>query len=223
MAQRRRTRRRRPRRRRRSRRNTRSMMKSVTTGFADTAFIKMKYHDHLSMASGSFPTHTFRLNSIFDPDVTITGHQPATHDQWALFYDRYRVMGCKVTVTANTDTSATTGQVRMFMNTSRESTAPGTPIIAAESPYVTMWNVANLTAGRNISVSKYFSIKKLVGQRFINQRELSAQFGANPIQGMFLHISATTATLAIGTISPDFFVDIVYYVKLFDRLPVLTS
>lgn len=36
--------------------------------------------------------HTFRLNSIQDPDFTGIGHHPAFHDKWSLLYAKYRVI-----------------------------------------------------------------------------------------------------------------------------------
>jgi len=39
--------------------------------------------------------HVFRLNSLFDPDFTATGHQPLGFDQWAQFYNHYVVNGCE--------------------------------------------------------------------------------------------------------------------------------
>jgi len=36
----------------------------------------------------------FRMNSIFDPDYTGTGHQPFFRDMWASQYDYYTVIQC---------------------------------------------------------------------------------------------------------------------------------
>jgi len=41
----------------------------------------------------------FRANSCFDPDYTGIGHQPMYFDNLAAVYQRYRVIGCKITVT----------------------------------------------------------------------------------------------------------------------------
>jgi hypothetical protein len=49
--------------------------------------------------SGVRRDQQFRLNSIFDPDYSGTGHQPLAHDQWALFYNHYVVTKCSWEVT----------------------------------------------------------------------------------------------------------------------------
>jgi hypothetical protein len=40
----------------------------------------------------------YASNSIFDPNLTATGHQPLSHDQWSQFYQHYLVMGSKITI-----------------------------------------------------------------------------------------------------------------------------
>ena len=39
------------------------------------------------------------MNSLFDPDFTGTGHQPYYFDQFATIYQRYTVIGSKLTAT----------------------------------------------------------------------------------------------------------------------------
>lgn len=60
----------------------------------------LKYSDTKSLSPGGGAAfHTFRLNSINDPDYTGVGHQPLFHDQWAALYSSYRVLGVKFSAT----------------------------------------------------------------------------------------------------------------------------
>jgi hypothetical protein len=55
----------------------------------------------LSSTSGALVQKQFRLNSLFDPDLTGTGHQPRYFDQLcggAGPYSKYRVTHCNVTL-----------------------------------------------------------------------------------------------------------------------------
>lgn len=56
---------------------------------------KLVYCDRLAIPStittDISSCYQFRLNSIYDPDLTSTGHQPLGRDQLALLYNRYRV------------------------------------------------------------------------------------------------------------------------------------
>jgi len=56
---------------------------------------RLTYLDTRELGPTSSSTQiNYRLNSIFDPQYSVGGHQPAFHDQWALLYQRYRVVGC---------------------------------------------------------------------------------------------------------------------------------
>ncbi len=53
----------------------------------------LTYVDTKLVAPGSgVAVHQFRLNSLFDPDYTGLGHQPAFRDQWNALYTKYRVV-----------------------------------------------------------------------------------------------------------------------------------
>jgi len=58
----------------------------------------VKYSTSITLGSGLAPvgSHTFRANSIFDPDFTSTGHQPMYTDQFATLYQNYKVLKTKI-------------------------------------------------------------------------------------------------------------------------------
>lgn len=56
--------------------------------------------------------HMFRLNSVYDPDYTATGHQPRGYDQWAALYAYYRVHVATYSVTASNYNPDTTDQAQ---------------------------------------------------------------------------------------------------------------
>lgn len=70
-------------------------------GFPDRLRTKLHYCDvvNLSASAGSPGLWQFRMNSLFDPDFTGTGHQPQWFDQLSAVYNFYRVLGSKITVT----------------------------------------------------------------------------------------------------------------------------
>lgn len=54
------------------------------------------YCDTKTIAPGqTVAAEIFRLNSIFDPQWSLGGHQPMFTDNWALLYSYYRVIGFK--------------------------------------------------------------------------------------------------------------------------------
>lgn len=79
-------------------------------GFPDRLSTKLVYADkiNLSLSSGGPNYYSFRMNSLFDPDYTGTGHQPQWFDQLAAIYRNYRVKGSKITVTFGSNANSTT-------------------------------------------------------------------------------------------------------------------
>lgn len=55
-------------------------------------------HDVACNGSAGYQ-QTFRSSSIFDPDLTGTGHQPLMRDLWASQYDYYTVLACDYKIT----------------------------------------------------------------------------------------------------------------------------
>jgi len=68
-------------------------------GFPMEIRTTLKYCDsiQLNSASAAIDKYVFRMNSLFDPDLTGTGHQPYYFDQYAAIYSRYCVIGSKLT------------------------------------------------------------------------------------------------------------------------------
>jgi hypothetical protein len=79
----------------------RSSIKRPIRMFPKTALVELTYCDQVlvntrNMSSGH--PYLFRLNSLFDPDYTSTGHQPRGFDQWKTMYNKYCVIGAKVLI-----------------------------------------------------------------------------------------------------------------------------
>ncbi len=66
----------------------------------DQVFVKLKYNTAINLVSGTgtFISHTFRGNGLFDPDQSGAGGQPRGYDQWSAMYTRYTGLACKITV-----------------------------------------------------------------------------------------------------------------------------
>lgn len=88
----------------RSYRKRRNIVKAPrTVSFAPILQEKVRtwltYCDTKSLAPGTgSASHVYNLANINDPDYTGVGHQPAFHDQWATYYQKYRVIAAKYTI-----------------------------------------------------------------------------------------------------------------------------
>lgn len=65
---------------------------TVTLTYADN------YRYDVDQAGTTSYGQTWRMNSLFDPDLTGTGHQPLCRDLWASQYDYYAVLACRYTI-----------------------------------------------------------------------------------------------------------------------------
>lgn len=74
--------------------------------------VRLPYWDVIQMpgaGTDGYSEYVLSLSSVYDPDITGSGHQPRGYDQWANLYNAYRVINCYWTVRFYTsDTNATT-------------------------------------------------------------------------------------------------------------------
>lgn len=78
-------------------------IKSYSTGIAPRVYRKLTYSytgQELSLTAGAVSRQVFRINGMYDPDLSGAGHQPYMYDQWSNMYQNYIVYACKVEVTA---------------------------------------------------------------------------------------------------------------------------
>lgn len=84
-------------------------------GFGSAYRTKLRYCENivLQSVSGGIGKNVFALNSLYDPNVTGTGHQPFYFDQLAAIFTKYTVYGAKIKVTfsCTTETAATSSFV----------------------------------------------------------------------------------------------------------------
>lgn len=80
-----------------------SLMRRIEmpTPFRSEFITQLRYADIFQLTGDATPgiigtEQTFRLNSLFDPDLTNSGHQPMGFDQIKPFYNSYQVMSVEV-------------------------------------------------------------------------------------------------------------------------------
>jgi len=70
-----------------------SRWKAPLGNFPSTKTVALRYVDNFSLnpSSSTAAVHVFRANSLYDPDLTSTGHQPMFFDNYGALYSKYRV------------------------------------------------------------------------------------------------------------------------------------
>jgi len=92
-----------------SRGNAAGMSRIPGLGFPHSMLTNLRYVDTyaLTITSGSLAKQVMRWNSVFDPDLTGTGHQPLYRDTYASIYDQYAVVSASIEVKiVNSSTTA---------------------------------------------------------------------------------------------------------------------
>lgn len=92
----------------------------ATSGFPDTLVTTLRYVDQRGFDAGAAAdtSYTYRLNDIFDPDFTGTGHQPMGYDQLAAVYNRYQVLSSDIKLVV---TGQATASDQMVMTLSKSA------------------------------------------------------------------------------------------------------
>lgn len=184
--------------------------------------VTMSYVSSFSTTSaGGSGSVQFRLASIFDPDFTGAGHQPLGHDQWANFYQRYRVLKAEWEVQFINEAAANQAQCCGFVVT---ETSTGLPFfVLSEYPgsELALISSSEQTVSRkmkgSVNVSKY---EGDLGAKY--DKDYTAQFGANPVRDLFLNIGSFNCS-GSGTVQTVGYIKIIYTVRLYDRIDLNAS
>lgn len=210
---------------RRKRRTPRAALTTVNRGIAP---ITPRYITRLHYATqdivlvstaGSLADYSFRLNSLFDPDLTGIGHQPMGRDQLAQFYNRYRVFAASWKVTTfpmasagsliilpSNDANSLTGTVATtIMEQGRAAVYPLS--VTDNSVHVGRINLADLTG---VSPATYKS-----DDRF------AADMASNPVEALVLHVMQFAAVGANANLVVN--VELTMHAELFDPIDLMAS
>jgi len=183
-------------------------------------YLTLKYVEIVTttLAAVTAENTIFNLNSIFDPNRSLAGHQPYGYDQLAALYNRYRVLSTfwKVIFAA----AVTSYRVAVIPSNGLLASAvvdQATFQTACEVPYG--WNDSQPPAAPSIIRAQSMDLNKLGGVReaeFIADDRFEAQIGASPTEVVVLNICSFNP--AGAGITPSFTVELHYMVDLHDPI-----
>lgn len=152
-----------------------------------TKVVNLAYHDISHLAYGGVsgaPVYlNWRANSIYDPDYRLGGGQPMAHDQWGDLFDRYKVIGAKITCRF------------MWRSTPAQIHRCGITLDRDIAPAITFSQMLEQTHGKKtaflkpdslsmVTLTANFSPKKFFGDRY-KDADTTADFGADPVAPAF--------------------------------------
>lgn len=150
--------------RRRGRRMIVRPSKSLSVGPPQYTFVKLRYTDlrQASLAGAAQDVRQWRINNIYDPDLTGVGGQPYYFDQYINMYQHYKVYGMKLEWRFTCVNSASGYQPIIVAVPIYGSTFWGTDYITAMEKKGAVWRTP--VSGQNsVTIKKYYSCADIVG------------------------------------------------------------
>jgi len=184
-----------------------------TLGTTSTAGIKPQF------------VKTFRLNSIYDPELTVAPGQvsAAGFDQWNQFYSKYRVFATTYTITMVGMNADQVNKVAWRCgNDIANLPLEDTDFV---QPHTRRALVGNREGMSKVTLSGTLPLPKFLGQtptQFKSSEDLSSVFLNNPVETIYGNLIAEG--LNEGT-SNDVWVTVrlTYHVELFDAVEILPA
>lgn len=200
---------------------------TTLTAFSQQKRVLMRYFDRIQVDPGvGTGFYAFRANSIADPDYTGTGHQAYGHDQYALFYNHYQVVGAQIKVTATVNTTANQSAILWGIRLSDTTTFDFTDERDCIESGQTNYSVLPLNRQvpqvlkQNFSATKYFNVKKPMDS---SREDLGAAFNASPNEAAFFQVWYKTLDVLDDPNPIDLAVQIDYIVQMTEPKPLSLS
>lgn len=173
--------------------------------------VRLVYTDYRVLtAIGNQASYVYRLNSVFDPDQTGVGGQPAGFDQLKTLYGRYRVMAVKVEVEAAAN--ATTGSGLLAIAPSDSAVLGLTAEDTADLRFAKSVSYTQSQVGK---LSALYHIGELLGysdQSMLANTNVEAATTTSPAFQQYLIVAVETGNSA--TQQTMTMVRLTYYVRM---------
>lgn len=185
--------------------------------------VTMAYYDthEISLSSGLANDYMYRLNSIYDPNITSVGHQPQGHDQWNQFYNRYRVDSVIAEVTWPYVT-ADGASINCVILANNSVTPITLATVANESP---LGKSGDFTTGsKPLKLRRRYDLAVINGvsrTKYLTDDTFSAVFGGNPNENLTLHV--ITSQVSPTADAFGFTIKLLYEVTMFDPITLGVS
>lgn len=145
--------------------------------------------NQLSSSGGAVDSHVFRVNDLYDTDVTSTGHQPMGFDQMMVFYEHFHVCKAKIRCT--------------FRNGATNSPAISLRVDADLTPITNPDQIReiggcvfdtlnpNTMYGSIKTIELVVDIERFAGlsrQNFLASDKYQGSVGSSPTEGTYVHV-----------------------------------
>lgn len=183
---------------------------------------KLKYVEYdqpLTSTVGATVDYIYSLNSLFDPNVSGTGHQPLGFDQLNILYNRYRVFRANYRITFQPTSSSAT-----FMVYPSNSNVT----LSSSNPSTIMEQSRTISRPSKVDAPVIFTgtvnLPKLNGvtsSQYKTDDRFQSLMSGSPSELLELHIMASASASATATYR--YTVQMTYYAEFYDPLDLAQS
>ncbi len=167
--------------------NSKSLATFTKSIAPDDMFVTLKYGDAWDLSAGAvdYAANVFRLNSLFDPDLTGVGGQPSGFDYWATAYNRYKVISADIKVVFNNTTNTQSYGAVTVYGAGYTAPSSGTEVQQSclEGDHTQHVVLSPTGVGNRYIrgvVQEHVDIKELLGKAAFDDAESSAAISASP-------------------------------------------
>lgn len=185
---------------------------------ADSHITQLTYSTDFTFATTGATTQVMSHNSLYDPDVTGTGHQPRGFDQLAALYKRYYVYAARLDLQVLNNGSAPC--VVVINAVAQNTGALSTVSYAAENPDTDFGIVSPLT--EPLKLSMYRTSDQLFGIRTALEANFQPQVTTNPNLRSYFKIGMDSMPTA-NAYDLSMLVKITYFCRFDERQTLITS
>lgn len=193
----------------RSKKRKRRKYRAIPKGlFGKTVKQKFRYCDTITVDPGigsGITYHTFRANSLYDPDLTGTGHTPFMWPEYQQFYNHYTVLSAKIKATfqrSGIGADDTQGNFYCGVFESAGPTPDQTDITTVLEQRDNRYKVAPVTYNQTKSVTKAVSISKFLGQKVLQEDANAGTLTTNPAEQVYFQVWAATNNEGVSNPAP---------------------
>lgn len=187
----------------------------------DKLFTTLKYSDLKTFTGTGLQRHTYRGNSLFDPDFTGGGTQPLGFDQWATFYSRYKVHSASLSLRIMNISTSQAVQV-VLVPTITSLLTSGNIQDVANMPYARS-KFIQIAGGNAFSMLRNNIMTKVIRGENIRDDDYSALITSNPIKQYHWHIAIQDITSLLDIINVTIQTQITFKCEFFRRVDMVAS
>lgn len=190
----------------------------------DRILLKLPYYEQIKWSGNTSAFYDFNLNSVYDPNRTGVGHQPLGYDQWGKLYNRYRVYGVTVRLSA-TNLASVPVRIGMIADNLASGTAYLSDQSKFEQPHMKSFLLGSANGMNTKTIKMFYSCAKINGSsktRYNSDNQFQAVWNNNPNENIVGHVigNSIDGTTAIDVVWD---VHIIYHMEAFDRLTLSLS